>query len=209
MPVRPPRRAGPAGSTQAVRSPPQSPGGRAQGIFGGILQPVDYARRTPYRRPPELYRRLQRIGALVTTLGFGPRDVVVVEVPGRVSGVIRRTVLVRVVRDSEQYLVALAGESEWVRNARAAKGRVVIGRRQRHAAELVEVPVPERAAVIRAYLLRWGRRAGTRAVAREAGSFFGVGADASLDEIGEVAERYPVFRVEYPGRRDSGRGWGK
>ncbi len=73
----------------------------------------------------------------------------------------------------------------------------------------VELPLPERAAVIRAYLLRWGRRAGTKAVAREVGSFFGVGADASLDEIGEVAERYPVFRVEYPGRRDCGRGWGK
>ncbi len=35
MPVRPPRRAGPAGSTQEVPSQPQSPGGHAQAIFGG------------------------------------------------------------------------------------------------------------------------------------------------------------------------------
>lgn len=58
------------------------------------------------------------------------------------------------------YLVALAGESKWVRNVRAAGRRVVIGR-QCCAARLVEVPPRQRAQVIRVYLLRWGRRAGS------------------------------------------------
>jgi hypothetical protein len=49
---------------------------------------------------------------------------------------------------------------------------VVIGGRQRRAARLVEVPPQQRAPVIRAYLLRRGRRAGSRAVAREARYYF-------------------------------------
>ena len=126
------------------------------------------------------------------------------EVPGRRSGVIRRTVMVRAVCNGEHYVVALAGESQWVRNVRAAGGRVVIGGRQRRAARLVEVPPQQRAPVIRAYLLRWGRHAGSRAVAREARCYFGVSADASMAEIQGVVEHYPVFRIEYAG--DAGTG---
>ncbi|MGD0985545.1 MAG: nitroreductase/quinone reductase family protein [Acidimicrobiales bacterium] len=208
MTGRPPRRVGPAGSTG--EGPAQSSRSRGvQDFLSGLFQPVDYARRSHYRPPPALYRRLQWIGLRTTALGLSPRDVVVLEVPGRVSGVIRGTVLVRVVHGGEHHLVALAGESEWVRNARAAQGRVVIGRKQRHAAVLVEVPPPDRAPVIRAYLFRWGRQAGATAVAKEASSFFGVGADASLEEIEAVVEHYPVFRVEYGGRGDTRRGWGK
>lgn len=93
----------------------------------------------------------------------------VLEVPGRRSGLIRRTTLVQVRHEGEHYLVALAGESEWVRNVRAP--------------------------VLRAYLLRSGRRAGSRAVAGEARYYFGVSPDPSLDEPAAVGEHYPVFRV--------------
>ena len=87
-----------------------------------------------------MYLRFQPLGTLLTTAGISPGYVITLEVPGRRSGVIRRTTLVPVTRDGGHYLVALAGESEWVRNVRAAGGRVVPGRRQRHAARLVEVP---------------------------------------------------------------------
>jgi glyoxylase-like metal-dependent hydrolase (beta-lactamase superfamily II) len=177
-----------------------------QGRLGRYFRPVDYARsRDRYRPPPELYQWLnRRLGPAATSLGLGPRDVITLEVPGRRSGVIRRTVLVRAVCNGEHYVVALAGESQWVRNVRAAGGRVVVGRRQRRAVRLVEVPPQQRAAVIRAYLLRWGRRAGSRAVAGEARYYFGVCADASLAEIQGVVEHYPVFRIEYAG--DAGTG---
>ena len=172
-----------------------------QGRVGGFVRPVDYARsRDRYRPPPDLYRWLNhRLGPAATSLGLGPRDVITLEVPGRRSGVIRRTIMVRAVCNGRHYVVALAGESQWVRNVRAAGGQVVIGRRQRRAARLVEVPPQQRAPVIRAYLLRWGRRARSRAVASEARNYFGVSADASLAEIQGVAEHYPVFRIEYAG----------
>jgi hypothetical protein len=94
--------------------------------------------------------------------------VIVLEVPGRRSGVIRRTTLVRAGCIGGHHVVGLAGESQWVRNVHAAGGRVVIGPRERHAASLAELPPGERAPVIRGYLLRWDPPARSRAAARQA-----------------------------------------
>ena len=176
----------------------------SQGWLDGFFRPVGYARsREAYRPPPALYRRLsRRLGPAATSLGIVPADVITLEVPGRRSGVIRRTTMVRAGCDGGHYLVSLAGESDWVRNVRAAGGRVVIAGRHRRAARLTEVGPQQRAPVIRAYLLRWGRRPGSAAVAREARSYFGVGAAASLADIQHVVDHYPVFRIEYVGQTD-------
>ena len=187
----------PAGRWPAWR---KSRGGRAgRGWAYGLFRPVNFARsRDSYRPPPALYRRLsRRLGPAAASCGLAPHDVVTVEVPGRRSGVIRRTTVVRAVCDGSHYVVALAGESDWVRNVRAAGGQVAIGRRGRRAAGLAEVPPQDRARVIRAYLLRWGRRPGSRAVAREARSYFGVSPQVTLEEIRPVVQHYPVFRIEY------------
>ena len=173
-------------------------------VAPGFVRPVDYSRRTRYRRPPDMYLRFQPLGTLLTAAGISPHYVITLEVPGRRSGVIRRTTLVRVARDGGHYLVALAGESEWVRNVRAADGRVVLGRRHRHAAMLAEVPENERAPVIQAYLLRAGRRAGSRAVTNEARYYFGLSADPSLEEIGRITSHYPVFRIVEDGHPPAG-----
>jgi hypothetical protein len=102
----------PASDNRPAR--PEIPGA-SHGWPGGCLKPVYYARsRDKYRPPPDLYRRLGRLGPVVTTLGLSPRDVITLEVPGRRTGVIRRTSIVRAVCDGGHYLVALAGESEWV-----------------------------------------------------------------------------------------------
>ncbi|HET7519561.1 MAG TPA: nitroreductase/quinone reductase family protein [Actinomycetes bacterium] len=82
-----------------------------------------YSASDRYRPPPRLYARLQWLGFALTWLGLSPRYVVTLEVPGRRSGVTRRTNLVLAEHDGERYLVALAGESQWVRNVGAAGGR--------------------------------------------------------------------------------------
>jgi hypothetical protein len=56
---------------------------------------------------------------------------------------------------------------------------------------LVEVSPPLRPPVIREYLCGSGRRADPR----EAGRYFGVGAEPSLEEIGAIVDRYPVFEI--------------
>jgi hypothetical protein len=62
--------------------------------------------------------------------------------PGRRSGVIRRNALLKVSHEANDYLVALAGESQWIRPVRAASGHVVIGRRRRRPARLVQLRRP-------------------------------------------------------------------
>ena len=186
-------------SSIAPGAPPEGAGKGRHTRHRPVLEPVDYSAAVAYRRPAPLYLRLQWLGFLLTRLGLSPGYVTLLEVPGRRSGVIRRTNLVRATRDGDHYLVALGGESEWVRNVRAAGGRVTIGRRVRRAATLVEVPVAARPAVIRSYVLRAGRRPGSRSVIREARFYFGVGPELRDDELAAVAERYPVFRVVYAG----------
>ena len=110
-----------------IRSQPES--GRSPRRSDGILRPVDYSARRPYRPPPALYRRLQVIALLINRLGLSADYVVTLEVPGRRTGVVRSTSLVQVGIDGQRYLVALSGESEWVRNVHAAQGRAVLGRR--------------------------------------------------------------------------------
>jgi glyoxylase-like metal-dependent hydrolase (beta-lactamase superfamily II) len=190
------------GTAQALHAlaigPQDVPARWRQGLFSG----VDYSARTRYRPPPPLYQRMQqRLSPFLINLGLGPKQVVVLEVPGRRSGAIRRSSLVKADYAGDDYLVALAGESEWVRNVRAANGRVVIGRRQRWAVRLVELPPAERPPIIRAYLLRWGRQPNSVAVQREARLFFGVSGDPSVEELAAIAEFYPAFRIVTGGTR--------
>lgn len=105
--------------------------------------------------------------------------------------------ILRTPYQGEDYLVALAGESEWVRNVRAAHGRAVIRRRTAHPVRLVALPVDERPAVISAYIRRGTERSGAKAGAQAARYYFGLNAQPSLDEIRTVAGYYPVFRVAY------------
>jgi hypothetical protein len=116
---------GPAPAPDSRPARPRILGVRAgQSRLGRFVRPVDYARsRDRYRPPPDLYHWLNhRLGPAAISLGLGPRDVITLEVAGRRSGVIRRTVMARAVCNSGHYVVALAGESQWVRNVRAAGG---------------------------------------------------------------------------------------
>ena len=121
----------------------------------GRVLPAGGVRR-PHRlpRPPGFYRRLQAIAPVFSALGLTPRYVVRLGCPvgGRADP---GRFMVLVAYGGQRYLVALAGESEWLRNVRAARGRVVLRPDgQRYAAHLTEVPVAERAEVIRAYVHR-------------------------------------------------------
>ncbi|HVN12537.1 MAG TPA: nitroreductase/quinone reductase family protein [Kineosporiaceae bacterium] len=162
----------------------------------GFFRGVDYAAPGPYRRPPAAYLRLQRLAHVLTRIGWSPGYVVNLEVPGRRTGVLRRTTLVCTVYEGRSHLVALAGDSDWVRNVRAAGGSVVIGRRERRPAMLVEVPPQDRPPIIRAYSHRPGRS--TTAAAREARTYFGFGTHPSEAQVRTAADRYPVFLIQEP-----------
>jgi len=173
-------------------------GSRLSRALEGLGAPVDYSRRTAYRRPPFLYRHLQWLGVLLAARGWVPAYVVMLEVRGRRTGRIRRALLVRTVHEGRAYLVALAGESQWVRNVRAAGGRALIRRGRPQRVLLVELQPEQRPAIIRAYLRDRDGRIGSRA--EEARSYFGLSADPSLEEIRPIAGHYPVFEIVEGGR---------
>jgi hypothetical protein len=130
--------------------------------------------------------------ARLAVLGLTPRNTIALEVPGRRTGRARRTALVTAEHEGSRYLVSLPGESVWVRNVRAAGYRAVIWHLRRTPVRLEAVPVDERAPIIRAYL---DKRAYSKSPEFEAREFFGVSRNATLDELAEIAPRYPVFRI--------------
>jgi deazaflavin-dependent oxidoreductase (nitroreductase family) len=87
------------------------------------------------------------------------RVVPTLRVPGRTTGQ-RRSVPVNVLElDGEQYLVSARGETDWVRNLRAAGGgELEYSRRRTQSFTAVEVSGEEKPRVIAAYLDRWGNQ---------------------------------------------------
>jgi deazaflavin-dependent oxidoreductase (nitroreductase family) len=127
------------------------------------------------------------IVALFTKLGLSVWGSRVLEVKGRTSGEPRRTPVNLLTIDGVQYLVAPRGETQWVRNMRVAGGGVLILGKKRESFTATEVPEPERAPILKAYLKRWKA---------EVGVFFdGVSADSPPDELTRIAPNHPVFRI--------------
>ena len=161
------------------------------------MDPQNYAARTEYRPPASWYQRFNKIGVPLISLGLAPHDAVVLEVEGRKSGKTRRTPILRTRHNGDDYLVALAGEAQWVRNVRACEGKAAIRHRLRRQVVLHELPSAERAPVIAAYLAASRRRSSEKAARRAARFYFGLDLDASRQEIEPIAHYYPVFRIEY------------
>lgn len=111
-----------------------------------------------------------------------------VEVRGRKSGVMRRVPVTWVEFGGERYLVAMLGEeSDWVHNARATGGKVVLKRGRRRKAVLEELPVAQRAPIIQA----WYKRTGSSTPRK----YIGLERDAPLEEFEKIAPRWPAFRI--------------
>jgi deazaflavin-dependent oxidoreductase (nitroreductase family) len=118
--------------------------------------------------------------------GKGPSYVYIVSVPGRKTGVIRSNPIDVMDVGGRRNLVAPYGETNWVRNARAA-GEVTLSRGGRaERFRVVEVDPDEAAPILRKYLQD----------VRVARPYFDVTADASDEQIAAEAKRHPVFRLE-------------
>lgn len=140
-----------------------------------------------YHRPDAFTRiLLNPLIGLATKLGMSPRGAQLLVVRGRKSGEPRATPVNPLAVDGARYLVAPRGDTQWVRNLRAAgEARLRLGRRE-EAVRVVEVPDAEKPALLREYLRRWRP---------ETGKFFAVGADPSDDELRGIAAEHPVFRL--------------
>lgn len=151
-------------------------------------------RRWMYRgqRPNWLARVLNRVDAAVGSSGVAASyGLVTLEVTGRTSGRTISLPVAIVVVDGQRYLVSMLGEDvQWVKNVRAAAGKAVIHSGSREEVHLEEIPIDQRAPILKAYLRR----------APGARSHIPVHLDAPLAEFEKIAGAYPTFRLASPSR---------
>ena len=140
-----------------------------------------------YIRPSRSTNVFNEAVAALTRAGISVWGSRILAVRGRTSGQWRTTPVNPLTLDGERYLVAPRGETQWVRNMRAAGGGELRVGRRAETFTAQELPDAQKPALLREYLRRWKF---------EVGMFFdGVGPDASDAKLLEIAPGYPVFQI--------------
>jgi hypothetical protein len=138
------------------------------------------------RRPTKTGRAVNGLWARVYGIGILPSFLSTLETTGSRSGRLHAIPVVIADYNGGQYIVSMLGpRSPWVRNIQAAEGRAFLRRGRRRTVHLAEVPVEERAPIIKAYI---GRAIGAR-------PHIPLRPDAPLEEFERIAADYPVFRI--------------
>ncbi|HEX7661100.1 MAG TPA: nitroreductase family deazaflavin-dependent oxidoreductase [Pseudonocardiaceae bacterium] len=140
-----------------------------------------------YVRPTRSTAVFNSIVAGLAKAGVNLYGAQVLSVRGRTSGEMRSNPVNPLAFQGERYLVAARGQTQWVRNLRAAgEGELRRGRRvERFTA--VELPDDDKPNLLRHYLKKWKF---------EVGMFFdGVDANASDETLRQIAPRHPIFRI--------------
>jgi len=137
------------------------------------------------QKPGWIAKILNRMWANAASKNVMPNGLVALEVIGRKSGRIVSFPLVMTVVDGQRYLASMLGESQWVRNVRTAGGRAVLRSGGYEEVQLTEIPINERAPILKVYLY----------AAPGARPHVPVNMDAPIEEFEKIAADYPVFRV--------------
>jgi deazaflavin-dependent oxidoreductase (nitroreductase family) len=141
-----------------------------------------------YRAPGWFTRNVfNQLVAFLTRQGTSVLGSRVLGVKGRKSGEWHTTPVNLLTHEGRHYLVAPRGETQWVRNLRAAgTGELRVGKRA-ESFRGQELTDDEKVPVLRAYLKRWKA---------EVGIFFeGTGPDSSDDQIRTITPKHPAFEV--------------
>jgi len=142
---------------------------------------------TRYLEPQSTSNLFNDLVGRLASLGVSVLGTRLLAVRGRRSGEWRTNPVNLLTVDGVRYLVAPRGQTQWVRNLRAAGvGELRLGRRVETftPTELADADKP---AILRAYLKRWKF---------EVGVFFdGIDHTATDDQLLAIAPGYPVFRV--------------
>ncbi|MCX6522974.1 MAG: nitroreductase/quinone reductase family protein [Actinobacteria bacterium] len=130
-------------------------------------------------------KRFSRLWGRAFGWGLFPKRWVRLEVPGRVSGRTMSCPLGMADVDGRWYLVSMLGECNWVANVRAAQGRAVLRRRTARPVLLLEVPVDQRAPILRRYV---DKVPGGR-------PHIPLAPGTPVAEFAAIADQHPVFEV--------------
>jgi deazaflavin-dependent oxidoreductase (nitroreductase family) len=144
-----------------------------------------------YLRPDWFTRNIfNRAVAGLTRLGISIWGSRILRVRGRTTGRWRSTPVNLLTYQGARYLVAPRGNTQWVRNLRAAgRGELTLGPRV-EPFSAVELADDAKIPLLRAYLQRWRF---------EVGVFFqGVTASSPEADLRRIAPDHPVFLIEPP-----------
>ncbi|HET8843127.1 MAG TPA: hypothetical protein VFN35_16820 [Ktedonobacteraceae bacterium] len=137
-------------------------------------------------RPNWIARGVNRAYALFFSSGLLPEYMATLEVKGRKSGRMISFPVVVAVVNRERYLVSMLGEqAQWVQNVRACGGKVAFLRHKREEVHLEEMPLEQRAPILKAYLK----------CAPGARPHMPVDKDAPLADFEKITADFPVFHV--------------
>lgn len=127
------------------------------------------------------------VGWIIGRLGRSPGGAQLLEVRGRKSGQVRATPVNPLELEGHRYLLSPRGETQWVRNFRAAGEAVLRVGNHRDAIVLVrELEDAERMPVLRAYLDRWGW---------QVKGLIDAPKDATDAQLAAIAPNHPVFEI--------------
>ena len=137
-------------------------------------------------RPNWIARVMNKMGAAIASMGVTSNIMVTLETTGRTSGRTISQPMVVAVVDRQRYLVSMLGVNvNWVKNVRAAGGKAALRSGSREEIKLEEVPIDQRAPILKVYLKR----------APGARPHIPVDNDAPLEDFEKVAADFPVFKV--------------
>ena len=141
-----------------------------------------------YQQPGWIVTRIFNpvVALFAQRLGISLDGAQVLAVRGRRSGQWRTVPVNPLTLNGQRYLVAPRGDTEWVRNLRAAGGGELRLGKKRRPFRAEEVADAEKPPLLRAYLKRW---------ARATGAFFDAKPDAPDDDFRRIAPDHPVFRI--------------
>jgi deazaflavin-dependent oxidoreductase (nitroreductase family) len=141
-----------------------------------------------HRRPPWVMSHLVDPLTLLLVGRMGMDDhngTRVLEVKGRRSGTWRATPVKLLEMDGRRYLVAMYGQTNWVRNLRAqSSGHMRLGN-QVMEFQAVELADADKLPVLRAYFKRWWSLVAAMTQVSSP--------DAPDEEFASAAPQYPVF----------------
>ena len=141
----------------------------------------------PYLRPSAVEQLFGRVFASLVRIGLIRGEFYVLEVRGRKSGKVISLPVDVLELEGRRYLVCARGNSNWVRNARAAGEIVLVRAMRRHHYAVRELPAEARPPLLKAYLDRF---------AKQVQRFFPVPQGSAVEAFNELATRYPVFELQ-------------
>ena len=140
-----------------------------------------------FAKPGAADRIFGRTLSFLARIGLVRGHFYVLEVRGRRSGRIISLPVDMLELDARQYLVCPRGNSNWVRNARAAGEVALVRGFRRRSYAVRELPAEARPPILKVYLDRF---------ATEVQRFFPIPKGSAVEAFEDLAARYPVFELQ-------------